>query len=82
VEQPKARLQRSASKGRVVERSERASAVARTNGQVMAAYPTNYVNKPSLGAPKVMFGSFSQNHGTITASGLQALRNLGYSSVH
>uniref|UniRef100_A0A914W455 Mitogen-activated protein kinase n=1 Tax=Plectus sambesii TaxID=2011161 RepID=A0A914W455_9BILA len=78
VEQPKSRMQRSASKGHVVERSDR----PRTNGQVIAAYPSNYVNKPSLGAPKMMFGSFSQNHGTITASGLQALRNLGYSSVH
>lgn len=50
--------------------------------QPYATTPANHQNRyaqnvsnPSLGAPKVMFGSYTQNHGTITASGLQAIRN-------
>lgn len=33
-------------------------------------------NVSSLGAPKMTFGSYTQNHGTITAAGLQALRHI------
>lgn len=45
-----------------------------SGGQHQNRY-TNNITNPSLGAPKVMFGSYTQNHGTITASGLQAIRN-------
>ncbi|XP_052256197.1 mitogen-activated protein kinase 15-like isoform X2 [Dreissena polymorpha] len=35
---------------------------------------SNAINNPSSGAPKAMFGSYTQNVGTITSSGLAAIK--------
>ena len=35
---------------------------------------SNAINNPSAGAPKQIFGSYTQNVGTITSSGLAAIQ--------
>lgn len=35
---------------------------------------SNAINNPSTGAPKAVFGSYTQNFGTITSSGLAAIK--------
>lgn len=71
---PKKFFQRQGSK----ERRKPADTVEPSRKQ-LSVDPQRYAhsaNRPSLGAPKVAFGSFSQNHGTISASALANLKNL------
>lgn len=85
INQTKNRLFRSMSKGRNRDKYSTNNAVA-TPAAPTDQYTTHYTKYESPtapnnnnNAPKVTFGSFSQNHATISSSGMKALRDLGYS---